>query len=665
MIKLLGDAARGRALRRAALGANLAIVAVAASASGAVAQNCSPVGATVSATGVGPINAPNLNPGYAAGIAASTAISATINAMNTAFLTQSSAFVGGPTSNEPNQEAGGIWVRGVGGNLTFKNTASVNTAVQVNNGGGAGVGFCNSSFYQAYGGYQFGFDVGRFNVNGWNFSVGLTTGYIGANGQLNGGNLSGGAFNTSTDAPFLGAYAAATYDNFFVDALVRWNYYSTILNSPSINLYNQKVDSHGLTFAVAGGYRWAIPNTNFFLEPSAGFIYTYASTQPIDIANPVPAGGGFAGGNFMGTTQLSVFDSKIGRLGLRAGTSLEYGDLRLQPFVAASVWREFGPNQTASYQSCPFCFFAGGFPALLSSSISNQTIGTFGQYSIGAAAQLASMPGWIAFARVDYRNGERMEGISGTGGFRYQIASASSEGVLVTKGPAPQAAATHDWSGFYLGGFGGGLFGFSQTNLSGGPNSEAQLAGVAFGGTGGYNYQNGKWLLGLEADGGWNNGQGVSPCSRLFANPTGGPSPLFQLNCGGNVDWLATVAARAGYASGQFLYFAKAGVAITEAQYASTCNLGPQNGANVAFGQNCFNLFGQLSNGFAARDTRVGWTLGLGAEYALNDRWSAKGEVDYQEFGTTTRTASDGITAVNGGLGFATAKVGVNYHFGH
>lgn len=644
--------------------ASFALAATAATS--ASAQNCTPLGATIVAPGVGPIFAPNLNPGYAAGIAASTAIASTINSMNTAFLTQSSAFVGGPSSNAPNQEAGGVWVRGVGGNLTTKNQASVGTAVNVNGGGGGGLAVCNSTFYQTYGGYQFGFDLGRFNVSGVNVTVGLTAGYIGADGQLNGGNLSGGSFNTSTQAPFLGAYAAATYGDFFADALIRWNYYSTTLNSPSINLYNQKVDTRGLTFAVAGGYRWTVPNTNWFLEPSAGLIYTYASTEPIDIANPVPTGGGFAGGNFMGTTRLSVFDSTIGRLGLRVGTSVEYGDLRLQPFAAASIWREFGPNQTASYQSCTFCFFAGGSPALLSSSISNQTIGTFGQYSLGTAAQLASMPGWLAFVRVDYRNGDRMEGISGTGGVRYQIAALGSEGVLVTKGPAPQAPLAHDWTGFYVGVSGGGAYGNTQLSFPvTGTNSNPQLAGIMFGGQGGYNHQFGHWVVGAEGEGGWLNARGSAPCAALFADPAGGPSPLFQMNCQGRVDWYATLAGRAGYASGQFLYYAKAGAAFIESNFSATCNLGVQNvSAGTANGQRCFNPAAQLSNGFSIGDTRIGWTAGLGAEFAINANWSAKGEIDYMEFGSSALSASDG-TRLNGNAGFALAKVGLNYNFGH
>lgn len=657
----------GRAGQRRRKAIGLAALALAATlATGASAQTCSPLGTVLNVSPFAPTFVQNLNPGYAAGIAASTAISSTINSMNTAFLTQSSAFVGGPTSNEPNQEAGGIWVRGVGGNLTTKNRAGVSTAAQANGGGGTGVGVCNSTFYQTYGGYQFGFDLGRFNVSGVNVTVGLTAGYIGADGQLNGGNLAGGSFNTSTQAPFAGAYAAATYGNFFGDVMIRWNYYSTVLNSPSINLFNQKVDSRGLTFAASGGYRWVVPNTNWFLEPSAGVIYTYASTQPINIANPVPADNFYNGGNFMGTTRLSVFDSTIGRLGLRVGTSMEYGDLRLQPFAAASIWREFGPNQTASYQSCPGCFFignggAGFFPALLSSSISNQTIGTFGQYSLGTSAQLASMPGWLAFVRVDYRNGDRMEGISGTGGVRYQIASLGADGVLVTKGPAPRVTPAHDWTGFYLGGFGGGAYGYTQSSYPGTYfYSQPQLAGISFGGTGGYNHQFGNYVFGVEADGGWLNAQGNAPCAPLAAG-----TPLFQMNCGGRVDWFATLAGRAGYASGQFLYFAKFGAAFVENQFSATCNLGIQNGsANTAGNQNCTNPANVFSNGYAARDTRIGWTAGLGAEFALTQHWSAKGEIDYMEFGSRTNSASDRITIINGNTGYAMAKIGVNYNFG-
>jgi hypothetical protein len=62
-------------------------------------------------------------------------------------------------------------------------------------------------------------------------------------------------------SPFVGTYAAATYGGFFAEGLVRFNYYETNLNSPSINVYDQKLDAHGITVSGSAGYYWAMPNS--------------------------------------------------------------------------------------------------------------------------------------------------------------------------------------------------------------------------------------------------------------------------------------------------------------------------------------------------------------------------------------------------------------------
>jgi opacity protein-like surface antigen len=69
-----------------------------------------------------------------------------------------------------------------------------------------------------------------------------------------------------------------------------------------------------------------------------------------------------------------------------------------------------------------------------------------------------------------------------------------------------------------------------------------------------------------------------------------------------------------------------------------------------------------FSNGFSARDSRVGWTLGYGVEFALTSNWSARAETDYVDFGSHTLTASDG-TPVNVWMHMWQAKLGVNYRF--
>ena len=37
--------------------------------------------------------------------------------------------------------------------------------------------------------------------------------------------------------------------------------------------------------------------------------------------------------------------------------------------------------------------------------------------------------GWLGYARVDYRNGDRVEGWGGTGGIRYQLTPLGKQGI--------------------------------------------------------------------------------------------------------------------------------------------------------------------------------------------------------------------------------------------
>src|SRR5580704_13422116 len=54
-----------------------------------------------------------------AGVSASVgSLVSSINTVNTAFLTQSTAFIGSPANPRPDQEGGGVWGRGVGGDPT-------------------------------------------------------------------------------------------------------------------------------------------------------------------------------------------------------------------------------------------------------------------------------------------------------------------------------------------------------------------------------------------------------------------------------------------------------------------------------------------------------------------------------------------------------------------
>ncbi len=360
--------------------------------------------------------------------------------------------------------------------------------------------------------------------------------------------------------------------------------------------------------------------------------------------------------HFQGSAQINQLTSVIGRAGLRVGTSVEAGNLSLQPFAAVSVWHEFEGNISASYSSCPRCILqpipGQLIPSQLTAAITSGNIGTYGQYSVGVSGQLIGT-GWLGFARVDYRNGSHLEGVSGTGGIRYQFTpdvpeSASMPAKAAVLKAPPQGA--YNWTGLYLGGFGGAAYGHSDMGFpplgSAGPQNSGALAG----GQVGYNFQTGSWVFGIEGDAAWANIAGSAACTSLdvFA------APLFQTSCHDQADFIATATGRLGYATGRTLYYAKAGAAWAHESFSVTCNFG------VTVLDTCTNPAGHRFDQFSVSDTRLGWTIGYGIEFALARNWSAKGEVDYADFGKKNLTASDG-TVINAGMRVIQAKVGLNY----
>src|SRR5262249_33661271 len=101
-------------IRKSALLGSSALVVALMTSSSAWAQNC---------TQSNPLRA-----GFAelGGLAASTAspVAASIGNMQTAFLTQQgSAFVANPGGAPPDTQGGGVWARGVGGEVDIKSTS--------------------------------------------------------------------------------------------------------------------------------------------------------------------------------------------------------------------------------------------------------------------------------------------------------------------------------------------------------------------------------------------------------------------------------------------------------------------------------------------------------------------------------------------------------------
>jgi opacity protein-like surface antigen len=605
-------------------------------------------------------------------------IGSTIFTDNTAFLHQSTAFVSSPPDPKAEQQGGGIWVRGVGGTVDVQ--SSTTTAVTATFPAGAAAPVrCSQKVDESFAGVQFGSDVAKLNVNGWNLHVGATAGYLGTRGNLVGGAFAyldpstalaggGGPFTSTTQIPFAGVYAVATNGGFFVDGILRAEYYQTSLNAPGAILFDQSIDAHGYSFSSSIGYNWQVPNSRWFVEPSAGIIISRIDVDPFNFVTAGTAGTLVGPGTpfsdrISGTLQINKIDSDIGRVGLRIGTAIELANVVWQPFGAVSVWHEFGPNVTSSFRSCPFCVFDGVTPTTISATSSTSTFGTFGQYSLGVSAALAGT-GWLGFARVDYQDGPNLQGLSGTGGILYRFnPAADTKSVMAVKAPVHKAPETEppDWTGLYVGGFGGAALGTADWNYANGA-ANPYIGGFVGGIDIGHNWQKGAWVFGAEGDAAWTNAKGdvgCGPLSQAGIHPT----PLFNMSCGASQSWVATITPRIGYVLGRDLLYIKGGAAFIGEKFSATCDWGPLNGYRADRFTKCtpvFPDFGTISNGFSAGGMQVGWTIGFGSEFALTSNWSAKAEADYVSVGDSTMTASDG-TVLNAGAHVFELKIGVNY----
>jgi outer membrane autotransporter protein len=354
-----------------------------------------------------------------------TTIGSAITTVNTAFLAQTTAFVASPLGTEPNQLAGGVWFRGVGGRTDIDSTATGTTSVSANPAL-RGTLACATTTRSDFAGVQGGIDLGRLNFgnSGWNFHFGATAGYLVAENRAS-------TVSSDTDVPFLGLYAALTHaSGFYIDAQIRTDFFDIQVSDPTISLQARGLSAQAWGITSSAGYIFSAGN--FIIEPSVGVVYSSTNVDDFRFVartpgpfNPIPS-----------LLQIDDIETLLGRAGLRLGTSLDLGAFSVQPFVAAAVWHEFAGNMNARYSSqcVATCLTVGAppTPTQLGGTASTTRVGTFGQYSVGFAASLPNTP-WLGYLRADFRQGENIDGWSVNGGIRYQFAPTAAPVMIRAK----------------------------------------------------------------------------------------------------------------------------------------------------------------------------------------------------------------------------------------
>jgi len=236
--------------------------------------------------------------------------------------------------------------------------------------------------------------------------------------------------------------------------------------------------------------------------------------------------------------------------------------------------------------------------------------------------------------------------------------------------PAP----IYDWSGFYLGVHAG--YGWDParatfdpttygTTTQSGLNVTAATApfslsvdprGWLGGLQAGYNWQNGAWVYGLEADVSWSRIKDDTARAFSVTADLGGDDSSFK----GNVrlqqelDYFGTVRGRVGLAANTLLLFATGGLSWGHVKTAfETFNVVTLNGANLSI---------SMPRSAISDKVRFGFSVGGGAEWAFVPTWSLKAEYLYIDLGKgDTLTLPGGVA--DSEFHMHLVRAGLNHNF--
>lgn len=183
------------------------------------------------------------------------------------------------------------------------------------------------------------------------------------------------------------------------------------------------------------------------------------------------------------------------------------------------------------------------------------------------------------------------------------------------------------WTGFYAGLNAGG--GFGSFTGPGQAYFGSSPTGWLIGGTAGYNYQSGNLMVGVEGDYDWSH---ISSSATILPG----------IGSSGEIQNIATIRARFGYAADRFLIYGTAGYAGADIR-GTLSNIPASAVADQSFWAN-------------------GYTLGVGAEYAITPHVTAKAEYLYASFGNNTFfNNTPNVTSVGANVNLL--RGGVNYKF--
>lgn len=212
------------------------------------------------------------------------------------------------------------------------------------------------------------------------------------------------------------------------------------------------------------------------------------------------------------------------------------------------------------------------------------------------------------------------------------------------------------WSGFYAGAQVGYAWGSDQTRIDvpgfpftfSGPDHDA--SGAVGGVHAGYNYQTGLAVFGVEGD---LEFAGIEGNTRLSGS---GTFPGYRITSSLDLAFQGSIRGRLGFAMlDRMMIYGTAGLAFASMENAYTATLPPGN------------IFGAPAGTSTAKfdETRWGWTVGAGIEYAIMSNWTARFEYRYTNYNVYENAAGLLFTGAKSEQDpdFHTIRIGASYRF--
>ena len=212
----------------------------------------------------------------------------------------------------------------------------------------------------------------------------------------------------------------------------------------------------------------------------------------------------------------------------------------------------------------------------------------------------------------------------------YPTSAPAPSDLPIFKRPIAPPPPAWFWTGFYGGVHVGAVAGTTNFTDPFGSSifgDNVTTPGFLAGGQIGYNWQlpNSNFVLGVEADASWLTSDGTNTCLAF--------SGLFvSANCRAQPNTMGDLTARLGWVYGysnHSLLYVKGGAASVHNQIDIATNATPG-----------FDLAALATN---SSFTKVGWTVGVGAEHAITPAWTVKIEYDYIGLGGETVAIPPGL----------------------